>query len=124
MEKSNNKEIDQLTLDLLMNRNKFKSSKPSMQNNDDKIEFELNLESFKDEIETTFIDLLNNPQLRIHPDIKESFKNFCKAAIYNFQQKKVENTNLYNVEEEEVKQVHSKPTIQSFWGKEVVKKIE
>lgn len=125
MEESNNKEIDQLTLNLLMNRNKFKSGKNvSLQSEDDKMTFELNLESFKQEIETTFLDLLNDPNLKIHLDVKESFRNFCKATIHHFQQKTVESTNLFNVEEQEIKQVSSKPTIGSFWGKEIVKKIE
>ena len=40
MEESNNKEIDQLTLNLLMNRNKFKSGKNvSLQSEDDKMTF-------------------------------------------------------------------------------------
>jgi len=125
MEESNNKEIDQLTLNLLMNRNKFKSGKNvSLQSEDDKMTFELNLESFKQEIETTFLDLLNDPNLKIHPDVKENFRNFCKATIHHFQQKTVESTNLFNVEEPEIKQVSSKPTIGSFWGNEIVKKIE
>ena len=59
----------------------------------------------------------------IHPDVKEQFIKFCKAAITHIQNKEVFDSNPFISEEDDtnIKEVQTE-SIQSFWGKELVLK--
>lgn len=120
-------EIDKLTLELLMNRNQFKKYKKeaTFADDNDKFQFDLDLEAYKLDIENAFNELLNNPNSRVHPDVYESFSNFCKSVIYGVQQRKIESTNLFNADEVEEKKINTnQKKIQSFWNSNIILKKE
>lgn len=120
-------EIDKLTLELLMNRNQFKKYKQeaTFADDNDKFQFDLDLETYKLDIENAFNELLNNPNSRVHPDVYESFSNFCKSVIYGVQQRKIESTNLFNADEVEEKKINTNQRkIQSFWNSNIILKKE
>lgn len=125
--------IDNMTLELLMNRNHFKKymSKSDPEKLAEIEEFHLNIQKYREQIIDITEDQLNHPDKQITTDVNESFENYMKTLIKYFQMKKVESENKYNAwNQDESKDdddtmfsnMDEMPPTRSFWGKERVLK--
>ena len=117
----NNENLEDITLELLINKKgaqKLKTKKL-----DHEIMFELDLESYKQNIMEIFQDLLDGTKNNIHPDVKEQFIKFCKASIIHIQNKEVFDSNPFVSEEcdTNIKEIKNQ-NVNSFWSKELVLK--
>lgn len=117
----NNENLEDITLELLINKKGAQKLKTKKM--DHEIMFELDLETYKQNIMEIFQHLLDGTKNNIHPDVKEQFIKFCKAAVTHIQNKEVFDSNPFVSEENEtnIKEVQTE-SIQSFWGKELVLK--
>tara|TARA_Y100000992_G_scaffold288587_1_gene242370 strand:+ start:2120 stop:2488 length:369 start_codon:yes stop_codon:yes gene_type:complete len=117
----NNENLEDITLELLINKKGARKLKTKKL--DHEIMFELDLESYKQDIMEIFKDLLDGTKKNIHPDVKEQFINFCKASVTHIQNKEVFDSNPFVSEENDtnIKEVKNQ-TVQSFWSKELVLK--
>lgn len=118
-----NDKIEELTLEMFMNKKDFKKYKNNKLEKE--ICFDLDFECHKHDIQKIFTELLDDPSKKIHPDVKEQFLNFCKATINHLQNEEIFDSNPFVSEdnEESVKQLQTE-NIHSYWGKEIVLKKE
>jgi len=116
-----NKRVEDITLEMFMNKKTLHKIRSNQLG--ETIMFDLDLETYKQDIEDMFLQLMNDPKTNTHPDVKEQFINFCKVTIIQIQTKEVLNANPHLDEDRTTttKSISSEP-IQSFWGKEIVTK--
>jgi hypothetical protein len=137
-----NPAIDQLTLELFMNRNTYKKyiSKTNPEKHEKLIEHNNNLLKYRHRILQVTIDLLDNPSSQITTEVNEIFDIYSKTLVRHFQQKDMENTNidqrhassdncddddvLFDPESTETSITDPIYAPSSFWGKERVIKSQ
>jgi hypothetical protein len=133
---SSNSGIDQLTLELFMNKNMYKKY---ISKTDPKKHAELqahlsNIQYYKQQIVDITIELLEDPTIQITNEVDDIFKIYVKTMINHLQQRERENQNEYNNENDkdnimfgnvvDFSQAQSleQPKMHSFWGKNKVVK--
>jgi hypothetical protein len=125
-----NNYIDNLTLELLINKNHYKKylSTKNPEKYKEYQDFCLSLASYSNDIIEITENLLLNPKNEISREITESFEQYVKACIYHLEMKKIEKHDYYNsrryddIDEEEtlfgnIEPIHSS----SYWGKTIRK---
>lgn len=123
-EENSQQKVDEITLEMFMNKKTFEKYKS--QKIGETIAEDLDLETYKQDIQSIFQNLMNDSNFQIHPDVKECFKNFCKSTIDYLQNKELfkTNTKIYeNIDDNNVKTCVTN-NIQSVWGDQIVKKSE
>lgn len=123
-EENSQQKVDEITLEMFMNKKTFEKYKS--QKIGETIAEDLDLETYKQDIQSIFQNLMNDSDFQIHPDVKECFKNFCKSTIDYLQNKELfkTNTKIYeNIDDNNVKTCVTN-NIQSVWGDQIVKKSE
>ena len=130
-----NNSINQLTLELFMNKNMYKKY---ISRTDPKKYTELqthltNIQTYKQHIIDLTVQLLEDPCKQVTTEVDDHFKIYIKSLIKHFQQQEIENLNEYNNDNDNVmfgnitdfsqpsnnNQMH----LESFWGKnKVIKK--
>lgn len=123
-DENSQQKVNEITLEMFTNKKtleKYKSQKIGEAIADD-----LDLETYKQDIQSIFQNIMDDPTFSVHSDVKESFKNFCKSTIDYLQNKELfkTNTNIYeNTSDYDVKTCVTS-NLQSVWGDQQVKKIE
>ena len=123
-EENSQQKVDEITLEMFMNKKTFEKYKS--QKIGETIAEDLDLETYKQDIQSIFQKLMDDSNFQIHPDVKECFKHFCKSTIDYLQNKELIqiNTNIYeNIDDNDVKTCVTN-NIQSVWGDQIVKKSE
>mgnify|MGYP001187188685 FL=1 len=123
-EENSQQKVDEITLEMFMNKKTFEKYKS--QKIGESIAQDLDLETYKQDIQSIFQNLMDDSNFQVHPDVKEHFKHFCKSTIDYLQNKELfqTNTDIYeNVNDSNVKTCVTS-NIQSVWGDQIVKKSE
>jgi hypothetical protein len=130
---NSNDTIDQVTLELLMNKQQFQKYKkqqfPEEYTKDQ--QYLADLETHKDTVIELTTHLLNNPYDPISNDVNEMFEQYCKCLIRHFKMKELENEPEWKREKEDepiFSNISSTQTMsidntlnQSLWGKSIIK---
>ena len=100
---NSNDTIDQVTLELLMNKQQFQKYKkqqfPEEYTKDQ--QYLADLETHKDTVIELTTHLLNNPYDPISNDVNEMFEQYCKCLIRHFKMKELENEPEWKREKED-----------------------
>jgi len=90
-----NEYIDNLSLELLINKNHYKKylSKKDPEKYKEYQEYQSKLIFYMDEITEITTDLLNDPKKGISRDITETFEQYTKMCIRYLEMKEIENSN-------------------------------
>ena len=121
-DENSQQKVDEITLEMFMNKKTFEKYKS--QKIGEAIAEDLDLETYNQDIQAIFKNLMADPGFNVHPDVKENFKNFCKSSIDYLQNKELfqTNANIYeNTNDNDVKKCVTN-NIHSVWGDKIVKK--
>lgn len=130
----NNEFIDNITLELLMNKGQYNKymSKTQPEKYEKVREFQDKLYKYKYDIIDLTKDLLENPEKEITNEVNEIFEAYAKKLIHFFEMKEIESCNLLtprpysNDEDDMMFEKVDEPTIvqskESLWGKRIRKK--
>ena len=137
IEESNNEFIDNITLELLMNKEQYNKyiSKKHPEKYENVREFQEKAYKYKYDIINLTKTLLENPEKEISTEINEIFEAYVKKLINFFEMKEVESGNLFtprpysdDKEDDMMFEKIDEPTPtpvnngESLWGKRITKK--
>lgn len=124
--------IDQITLELLMNKSQYhKFISKNNPNEFNKIQTHYDeIDNYKDDILELTEELLTNRYKNVSTEVNELFDAYVKSLINHFKMKEVETKNEYNKYDKEVDTIfcdmddRSEPihVKNSLWGKSIVKR--
>jgi len=134
--KSNNENIDNLTLELLINKNRYQKylSKKDPEKYREYQEYYSKLKLYMDEIIQLTVEMAENPKTNISLDISETFDKYAKSCIKYLEMKEMENKNeknFYKSDETEedddslfgnIDVPREPESSKSLWGESIVKK--
>lgn len=133
--KSNNENIDNLTLELLINKNRYQKylSKKDPEKYREYQEYHSKLKLYMDKIIQMTVEMTEDPKINISLDITETFERYTKSCIKYLEMKEMENKNEKNfyksdeTEEEEtlfenMDTTREPESSKSLWGEPIVKK--
>ena len=132
----NNEFIDNITLELLMNKGQYNKyiSKKHPEKYEKVKEFQEKLYKYKYDIIDLTKDLLENPEKEVTNEVNDIFEAYAKKLIHYFEMKEVETGNLFtprpynNDEDDMMFEKIDEPTPtpvnygDSLWGKRITKK--
>ena len=133
----NNEFIDNITLELLMNKGQYNKyiSKKHPEKYEKVREFQEKLYKYKYDIIDLTKDLVENPEKEISVEVNEMFEAYVKKLIHFFEMKEIETGNLftprpYNDDKEDdmmFEKIDEPVTTpvnsgDSLWGKRITKK--
>jgi hypothetical protein len=132
----NNEFIDNITLELLMNKGQYNKyiSKKHPEKYEKVKEFQEKLYKYKYDIIDLTKDLLENPEKEVTNEVNDIFEAYAKKLIHYFEMKEVETGNLFtprpynNDEDDMMFEKIDEPTLtpvnygDSLWGKRITKK--
>lgn len=132
----NNEFIDNITLELLMNKGQYNKyiSKKHPEKYEKVKEFQEKLYKYKYDIIDLTKDLLENPEKEVTNEVNDIFEAYAKKLIHYFEMKEVETGNLFtprpynNDEDDMMFEKIDEPTPtpvnygESLWGKRITKK--
>jgi hypothetical protein len=135
-DESNNEFIDNITLELLMNKGQYNKyiSKKHPEKYEKVKEFQEKLYKYKYDIIDLTKDLLENPEKEVTKEVNDIFEAYSKKLIHYFEMKEVETGNLFtprpynNDEDDMMFEKIDEPTPtpvnygDSLWGKRITKK--
>ena len=136
-EEMNNEFIDNITLELLMNKGQYNKyiSKKHPEKYEKVREFQEKLYKYKYDIIDLTKDLVENPEKEISVEVNEMFEAYVKKLIHFFEMKEIETGNLftprpYNDDKEDdmmFEKIDEPVTTpvnsgDSLWGKRITKK--
>lgn len=135
-DKPNNEFIDNITLELLMNKGQYNKyiSKSHPEKYEKVKEFQEKLYKYKYDIIDLTKDLLENPEKEITNEVNNIFEAYAKKLIHFFEMKEIETGNLFtprpynNDEDDMMFEKIDEPTHtpvnygDSLWGKRITKK--
>lgn len=135
-DESNNEFIDNITLELLMNKGQYNKyiSKKHPEKYEKVKEFQEKLYKYKYDIIDLTKDLLENPEKEVTNEVNDIFEAYAKKLIHYFEMKEVETGNLFtprpynNDEDDMMFEKIDEPTLtpvnygDSLWGKRITKK--
>lgn len=135
-DETNNEFIDNITLELLMNKGQYNKyiSKKHPEKYEKVKEFQGKLYKYKYDIIDLTKELLENPEKDISNDVNEIFEAYVKKLIHFFEMKEIDSGNLftprpYNNDDddmmfEKIDEPTSTPSNRgiSLWGKRIIKK--
>lgn len=137
IEESNNEFIDNITLELLMNKGQYNKyiSKKHPEKYEKVREFQEKTNKYKYDIIDLTKDLLENPEKEISTEVNEIFEAYVKKLINFFEMKEVERGSLFtpraygsDKEDDMMFEKIDDPTPtpvnygDSLWGKRITKK--
>jgi len=129
-----NPEIDKLTLELFMNKRKYKKY---VEQTDPKKHSEIqshysDIRKYRSAILNMTEDFLNTPDMQITTELGEIFDAYSRTLVRYFKNKELDKTSSFEKEQEDEDDVmfgtiderpSTQPTMNSFWsGERVVKK--
>ena len=132
----NNKYLNDITLNFLMNKNHHKKyiSKTNPEEHKREQKYQSSLRKYKGKIMNITEELIKNPDTQVTTDVNEIFIGYTKTLIRYFKMKEIENKEFYNdsdedmlfgnmneSEDENVEKEDSSE-IMSFWGTKILKK--
>ena len=128
-----NEFVDNLTLELLINKNHYQKylSKKDPEKYKEYQEYHSKLTLYYDEILQITMDLMENPKNQISRDIGEIFEKYAKMCIRYLEMKEIENKNeldIYTSHKEYEDCLFGKMNTtlpepsKSFWGVPIIKK--
>jgi hypothetical protein len=120
--------VDTITLELLMNKNHYNRyiSKKDPSKYNEKMQYNRNIEKYKEAILELTERLLDDPDLQITTDVNSIFDAYTKRIIDYLQMKEMESADddtMFGSIEPSKYVPTPRPAIHSYWGKEkIVKK--
>lgn len=135
-DETHNEFIDNITLELLMNKGQYNKyiSKEHPEKYEKVKEFQGKLYKYKYDIIDLTKELLENPEKEITNEVNDIFQAYAKKLIHFFEMKEVETGNLFtprpynNDDEDMMFEKIDEPTLtpmnnrDSLWGKRITKK--
>lgn len=134
-EETHNEFIDNITLELLMNKGQYNKyiSKEHPEKYEKVKEFQGKLYKYKYDIIDLTKELLENPEKEITNEVNDIFQAYAKKLIHFFEMKELETGNLftprpYNNDDDMMFEKIDEPTLtpvnnrDSLWGKRITKK--
>ena len=132
----NNKYVNDITLNFLMNKSHHKKyiSKTNPEEHKREQKYQSSLRKYKGKIIDITEELIKNPDTQVTTDVNEIFIGYTKTLIRYFKMKEIENKEFYNDSDEDMlfgnmnesdnenEEKEESSEMMSFWGTKILKK--